>query len=45
MKTSFQLLVHVQDMGTHISSNHILKFLNNSIDSNLDNRRLLNDSP
>ena len=26
-----------QDMGTHILSNHFLKFLNYSIDSNFDN--------
>ena len=30
--------VHLQDMGTHILSNHFLKFLNNSIDSNFINR-------
>ena len=30
--------VHLQDMGTHILSNHFLKFLNNSIDINFDNR-------
>ena len=30
--------VHLQDMGTHILSNHFLKFLNYSIDSNFDNR-------
>ena len=30
--------VHLQDMGTHILRNHFLKFLNNSIDSNFDNR-------
>ena len=30
--------VHLQDMGTHILSNHFLKFLNNFIDSNFDNR-------
>ena len=31
--------------GRHILSNHFLKFLNNSIDSNFDNRLRLNDSP
>ena len=30
--------VHLQDMGTHILSNHFLKFLINSIVSNFDNR-------
>ena len=30
--------VHLQDMGTHVLSNTFLKFLNNSIDSNFDNR-------
>ena len=30
--------VHLQDMETHILSNHFIKFLNNSIDSNFDNR-------
>ena len=30
--------VHLQDMGTHILSNHFLKFLNYSTDSNFDNR-------
>ena len=30
--------VHLQDMGTHILSNNFLKILNNSIDSNFDNR-------
>ena len=29
--------VHMQDMGTHIFSNHFLKFLNYSIDSNFHN--------
>ena len=29
---------HVQDMGTHILSNHFLKFLSNSLESNFDNR-------
>ena len=37
--------VHLQHMGTHILSNHFLKFLNNSKDSNFDNRLWLNDSP
>ena len=37
--------VHMQDMGTHIFSNHFLKFLNYSIDSNFHNRLRLNDSP
>ena len=32
-------------MGTHILSNHFLKFLNYSIDKNFDNRLWLNDSP
>ena len=30
--------VHLQDIGTHVLSNPFLKFLNNSIDSNFDNR-------
>ena len=30
--------IHLQDMGTHILSNHFLKFLNYSIDNNFDNR-------
>ena len=30
--------VLLQDMGTHILSNPFLNFLNNSIDSNFDNR-------
>ena len=37
--------IHLQDMGTHILSNHFLKFLYYSIDSNFDNRLCLNDSP
>ena len=37
--------VHLQDMGTHILSNHFLKFLINSIVSNFDNRLWLYDSP
>ena len=37
--------VHLQHMGTHILSNHFLKFLSNSKDSNFDNRLWLNDSP
>ena len=30
--------LHLQDMGTHIISNHFLKFLDYSIDSSFDNR-------
>ena len=30
--------VHLQDMGTHILSNRFLELLNNSTDSNFDNR-------
>ena len=30
--------VHLQDMGAHILSNHFLRFVNSSIDSNFDNR-------
>ena len=37
--------VHMQDMGTHIFSNHFLKFLNYSIDGNFHNRLRLNYSP
>ena len=32
-------------IGTHILSNHFLKFLNNSVDSNFNNSFWLNDSP
>ena len=34
----WKVCVHLQDMGTHILSNHFLKFSNNSIDSNFDKR-------
>ena len=37
--------LHLQDMGTHIISNHFLKFLDYSIDSSFDNCLWLNDSP
>ena len=45
MENLWKDVVHLQNMRTHILSNHFLKFLNYSIDSNFDNRLWLNDSP